>query len=156
MTYFFLDYFIKKNNSNFKIDNYLIYVLLATVCDVMPLRKINKIIASNVIKNFRINDNVVFKFIFNQLGLNRQFSIDDLGFLIGPIINSGGRLGFSNYGTELLTTDDPKLIQKRSIELIKLNEKRKILEQNILDEIDYEKINKQNQKVIIYYDANIN
>ena len=156
LTYFFLDYFIKKNNSNFKIDNYLIYVLLATVCDVMPLRKINKIIASNVIKNFRINDNAVFKFIFDQLGLNKQFSIDDLGFLIGPIINSGGRLGFSNYGTELLTTDDPKLIQKRSIELIKLNEKRKILEQNILDEIDYEKINKQNQKVIIYYDANIN
>ena len=156
LTYFFLDYFIKKNNSNFKIDNYLIYVLLATVCDVMPLRKINKIIASNVIKNFRINDNAVFKFIFDQLGLNKKFSIDDLGFLIGPIINSGGRLGFSNYGTELLTTDDPKLIQKRSIELIKLNEKRKILEQNILDEIDYEKINKQNQKVIIYYDANIN
>ena len=156
LTYFFLDYFIKKNNSNFKIDNYLIYVLLATVCDVMPLRKINKIIASNVIKNFRINDNAVFKFIFNQLGLNKKFSIDDLGFLIGPIINSGGRLGFSNYGTELLTTDDPKLIQKRSIELIKLNEKRKILEQNILDEIDYEKINKQNQKVIIYYDVNIN
>ena len=156
LTYFFLDYFIKKNNSNFKIDNYLIYVLLATVCDVMPLRKINKIIASNVIKNFRINDNAVFKFIFDQLGLNKQFSIDDLSFLIGPIINSGGRLGFSNYGTELLTTDDPKLIQRRSIELIKLNEKRKILEQNILDEIDYEKINKQNQNVIIYYDANIN
>ena len=156
LTYFFLDYFIKKNNSNFKIDNYLIYVLLATVCDVMPLRKINKIIASNVIKNFKINNNAAFKFIFDQLGLNKQFSIDDLGFLIGPIINSGGRLGFSNYGTELLTTDDPKLIQKRSIELIKLNEKRKILEQNILDEIDYEKINKQNQKVIIYYDANIN
>ena len=156
LTYFFLDYLIKSIGSDFKINNYLIFVLLATVCDVMPLRKINKIIASNVIKNFKINDNTVFKFIFKQLSLNKKLSIDDLGFLIGPIINSGGRLGFSNYGTELLTTDDPKLIQKRSIELIKLNEKRKILEQNILDEIDYEKINKQNQKVIIYYDANIN
>ena len=156
LTYFFLDYLIKSIGSDFKINNYLIFVLLATVCDVMPLRKINKIIASNVIKGFKINDNPVFKFIFEQLSLNKKLSIDDLGFLIGPIINSGGRLGFSNYGTELLTTDDPKLIQKRSIELIKLNEKRKILEQNILDEIDYEKINKQNQKVIIYYDANIN
>ena len=156
LTYFFLDYLIKSIGSDFKINNYLIFVLLATVCDVMPLRKINKIIASNVIKGFKINDNGVFKFIFEQLSLNKKLSIDDLGFLIGPIINSGGRLGFSNYGTELLTTDDPKLIQKRSIELIKLNEKRKILEQNILDEIDYEKINKQNQKVIIYYDANIN
>ena len=86
------------------------------------------------------NDNGVFKFIFEQLSLNKKLSIDDLGYLIGPIINSGGRLGFSNYGVELLTTDSLKLIKKRSIELIKLNEKRKLLEQNILDQIDYEKI----------------
>ena len=79
-----------------------------------------------------------------------------MGFLIGPIINSGGRLGFSNYGVELLTTDNFKLIKKRSIELIKLNEKRKLLEQNILDQINYDKINKNNDKVIIYYNTNLN
>ena len=156
LTYFFLDYLIKTIGSDFKINNYLIFVLLATVCDVMPLRKINKIIASNVIKGFKINDNAIFKFIFEQLNLNKKLSIDDLGYLIGPIINSGGRLGFSNYGVELLTTDNLKLIKKRSIELIKLNEKRKLLEQNILDQIDYEKINKNNNKVIIYYNANLN
>jgi len=156
LTYFFLDYLIKSIGSDFKINNYLIFVLLATVCDVMPLRKINKIIASNVIKEFKINDNPVFKFIFKQLSLNKKLSIDDLGYLIGPIINSGGRLGFSNYGVELLTTDNLKLIKKRSIELIKLNEKRKLLEQNILDQINYEKINKNNDKVIIYYNANLN
>jgi len=156
LTYFFLDYLIKSIGSNFKINNYLIFVLLATVCDVMPLRKINKIIASNVIKGFKINDNPVFKFIFEQLSLNKKLSIDDLGFLIGPIINSGGRLGFSNYGVELLTTDNLKLIKKRSIELIKLNEKRKILEQNILDQINYDKINKNNDNVIIYYNTNLN
>ena len=70
LTYFFLDYLIKSIGSDFKINNYLIFVLLATVCDVMPLRKINKIIASNVIKGFKINDNPVFKFIFEQLSLN--------------------------------------------------------------------------------------
>ena len=156
LTYFFLDYLIKNMGSDYKINNYLIFVLLATVCDVMPLRKINKIIASNVIKKFKINDNAVFKFIFEQLSLNKKLSIDDLGFLIGPIINSGGRLGFSNYGVELLTTDNLKLIKKRSIELIKLNEKRKLLEQNILDQIDYEKISKNNNNVIIYYNANLN
>ena len=156
LTYFFLDYFIKKTNSNFKISNYLIYVLLATVCDVMPLRKINKIIASNVIKNFKISDNIMFKFIFDQFGIKKKLSIDDLGYLIGPIINSGGRLGFSNYAIELLTTDDPKLIQNRSIELIKLNEKRKIIEQNILNNIDFKKISEKKQNVIIYYNSSIN
>ncbi|MDA9767824.1 single-stranded-DNA-specific exonuclease RecJ [Candidatus Pelagibacter sp.] len=156
LTYFFLDYLIKSTGSNFKINNYLIFVLLATICDVMPLRKINKVIASNVIKGFKINDNPVFKFIFEQLSLNKKLSIDDLGFLIGPIINSGGRLGFSNYGVELLTTDNLKLIKKRSIQLIKLNEKRKLLEQNILDQINYDKINKNNDNVIIYYNTNLN
>ena len=38
LTYFFLDILIAKMNSNFKLVNYLIYVLLATVSDVMPLR----------------------------------------------------------------------------------------------------------------------
>jgi single-stranded-DNA-specific exonuclease len=156
LTYFFLDYVIKKTGSKFKIENYLIFVLLAIVCDVMPLRKINKIIASNVIKNFTIKDNPVFKFIFNLLNINRKLSIDDLGYLVGPIINSGGRLGFSNYGVELLTTDDPKLIQKLSIKLIKLNEKRKFLEQNLLNEINYKKVNKINKNIIIYYNANMN
>ena len=42
----------------------------------MPLRKINKIIASNVIKNFKINDNAVFKFIFEQLSLKKKLSIE--------------------------------------------------------------------------------
>jgi single-stranded-DNA-specific exonuclease len=156
LTYFFLDYLIKKTGSDFKITNYLIYVLLATICDVMPLRKINRIIALNVIKNFKIKDNSVFKFIFDQLGLNKKLTIDDLGYLIGPIINSGGRLGFSNYGVELLTTNDSRLMQRRSIELIKLNEKRKLLEKNLLDEIDYEKINKNNKNVIIHYNPNMN
>ena len=62
----------------------------------MPLRKFNKILAHNVIRNFKIKNNLAFKTIFNQLGLKKKLTVDDLGFLIGPIINSGGRLGFSS------------------------------------------------------------
>jgi len=40
--------------------------------------------------------------------------------------------------------------------LIKLNNKRKIIEQNIIDEIDFEKIKKENKQVIIYYKNNLN
>jgi single-stranded-DNA-specific exonuclease len=155
LTYFFIDILIKKTNSNFKLTNLIIYVLLATICDVMPLRKINKTIASNVIKNYTIEDNTAFKVIFNQLDIKKKLSIDDLGYLIGPIINSGGRLGFSSYGTELLASKDPTIIKKRSIELIKLNNKRKELEKNILNEIDFEKIKNENKHVIIYYNKNI-
>ena len=156
LTYFFLDILIKKTASSFKLSNFLIYVLLANICDVMPLRKINKIIASNVLRDFRLKDNFAINFIFNQLGINKKLTIDDLGYLIGPIINSGGRLGYSNYGTELLSSDNPIIIKKNSINLIKLNERRKRIEKNILNEINFKKIKKENKNIIVYYNSKIN
>ena len=128
---------------------------MATICDVMPLRKINKIIAINTIKDFNIKDYAAFNFIFNQYDIKKKISIEDLGFLIGPIINAGGRLNYSNYGVELLSSDNQEIIKKKSIELINLNNKRKKIEQNILNSIDFEKIKKENNNVIIYQDNNI-
>jgi single-stranded-DNA-specific exonuclease len=52
-----------------------------------------------------------------------------------------------NYGVELLSTDNLKIIKDRANKLIKLNNKRKIIEQNILDEIDFEKIKNENKKL---------
>jgi len=151
LTYFFIDKVVQKTKSKFKLSDFLIYVLLATVCDVMPLRKFNKIIASNVIKNFKLEHNLPFKVIFNKFNLKKKLTIDDLGFLIGPIINSGGRLGFSNYGTELLISDNLDILENKSEQLINLNNKRKKLEKNILSKIDFKKLNIGNKNVIIYY-----
>ena len=156
LTYFFLDNLIKKMNSDFKLSNYLIYVLLATVCDVMPLRKINKIIAHNAIKNFNTKNNKALSFIFEQHSIKRKITVEDLGFLIGPIINAGGRLNCSKYGVELLSSDDHKVIKDRSLKLINLNNKRKKIEQNILHEIDFEKIKREDKDVIVYYKNNLN
>ncbi|MDA8706223.1 DHH family phosphoesterase, partial [Candidatus Pelagibacter bacterium] len=140
ITYFFIDIIIQKKKSNFKISNFLIYVLLATICDVMPMRKINKIIAHNAIDNFNIKNHIALNYIFDQYNLKKKLTIEDLGFLIGPIINAGGRLNYSKYGVELLSTDDLEIIKDRAKKLIYLNDKRKIIEQDILDEIDFEKI----------------
>ena len=156
LTYFFVDILVKKKRSNFNLSKYLIYVLLATVCDVMPLRKINKIIASNALNDFNLNKNFVFKYIFDQLGIKRNFTINDLGFIVGPIINAGGRLGNSNLGAKLLLSNDKKEIKKISNKLIELNEKRKKIEKKSLNEIDYKKIKKENKDVIIYHDNNLN
>ena len=155
LTYLFIDTVIQKTKSKFKLSDFLIYVLLASICDVMPLRKFNKILASNVIRNFEIKNNLAFKTIFNQLGLKKKLAVDDLGFLIGPIINSGGRLGFSSLGTELLTSDNTITLQKKTSELINLNNKRKKLEKNILNEINFKNISKENKNVIIYYNNTI-
>ena len=156
LTYFFLEIVIKKIKSNFEISNFLIYVLLATVCDVMPLRKINKIIANYTIKNFVIEKNIAIKSLFDLLGLKKKLTIDDLGYLIGPIINSGGRLGYSSYGTELLSSNDISLVSKKANQLIKLNNKRKEIEKKILDKIDFEEIKNQRKNIIILKDSVIN
>jgi len=156
LTYFFIDILIKKTKSNFILSNFLIFVLLATICDVMPLRKINKIIARNTIENFDLKDNTVFNYIFDYYKLKKKITVDDLGFLIGPIINAGGRLNHSKYGVELLSTDDHSIIKDRLIKLINLNNIRKGIEKDILDEIDFEKIKKENKNVIIYYKDNLN
>jgi single-stranded-DNA-specific exonuclease len=156
LTYFFIEILIKETKSNFKLSNFLIYVLLATICDVMPLRKINKIIAINTINNFKLKNNLVINYLFELFNLKKKLTIDDLGFLIGPIINAGGRLNKSNYAVELLSSDKLEIIKDRSNKLINLNNKRKIIEKNILDEIDFQKIKEENKNVIIYYKNNLN
>ncbi len=156
LTYFFIDILIKKNKSNFRLSNFLIYVLLATICDVMPLRKINKIIARNTLNNFNLKNSPALSYIFDQYNLKKKITVDDLGFLIGPIINAGGRLNCSKYGVELLTSNKEEIIKDRSNKLIDLNNKRKKIEQDILNEIDFEKIKKENKNVIIYYRNNLN
>ena len=156
LAYFFLDYLTKKIKCTIKMSNYLIYVLLATVCDVMPLRKLNRLMALVALKNFDINKNLAFKEIFFLNDKKNKLNINDLGYLIGPILNAGGRLGKSSYASELLSSDNLDIIKFRSIELIKLNDKRKKIEALILDEIDFQKIEIENKDVIIYYNPNIN
>ena len=156
LVYFFLDLLSKKIKSKIIISDYLIYVLLATVCDVMPLRNLNRLIAINVLKNFDVNKNLAFNELFTLNNRTNTLNINDLGYLIGPILNAGGRLGKSTYASELLSSDNLEIINDRSNELIKLNNKRKEIEALILDEIDFDKIENENKDVIVYYSPNIN
>ena len=156
LSYFFLDLLIKKIKSQIKISNYLIYVLLATVCDVMPLRKLNRIIAINALKNFDITQNIALNALFTLSNKKNKININDLGYLIGPILNAGGRLGKSNYATEFLSSNNHEIITNRLNDLIKLNNKRKEIETLILNDIDFKKIEEENKDVIIYYNPNIN
>ena len=156
LVYFFLDLLSQRINSKFKISDFLIYVLLATVCDVMPIRKINRLIALTALRNFNLNNNMAFNELFNLNNKKNKLNINDLGYLIGPILNAGGRLGKSNYATDLLSSNNFKCINSKSKELIKLNTKRKEFEKLILKEIDFQKIEKENKDVIIYYNTSIN
>jgi single-stranded-DNA-specific exonuclease len=156
LVYFFLDSLSKKIKNKIQISDYLIYVLLATVCDVMPIRKINRLIALTVLKNFKIEKNIAFKELFNLTKKNNKLNINDLGYLIGPILNAGGRLGKSSYASELLSSNNLEIVNIKCNELIKLNNKRKEIESIIINEINFKKIENENKDVIIYFNPNIN
>jgi single-stranded-DNA-specific exonuclease len=156
LVYFFLDLLSKKIKSKLNISNYLIYVLLATVCDVMPLRKLNRLIALTVLKKFDVNNNIVLKELFKLSNKTSKLNINDLGYLIGPILNAGGRLGKSSYASELLSSDKLNVVNIKCSELFKLNNKRKEIETLIIKEIDFKEIENRNKEIIIYYKSNLN
>ena len=156
LTYFFLDILAHKIKCEINLRKNLIYVLLATISDVMPLRKLNRLIAKTALNEFNFNENQVFKELYKLINKKNKINIDDLGDLIGPILNSGGRLGKSSYATELLTSDNNNSICQKSLALIALNEKRKKIEASILRNINFDEIEKENKDIIFYYKPNIN
>ncbi|WP_440911866.1 single-stranded-DNA-specific exonuclease RecJ [Candidatus Pelagibacter sp.] len=150
LTYWFIDLFIKSYKFQNSLKGFSIFVLLATVADVMPMRDINKIFAKQVIENFDINKNPVIKYIFKFFKIKKKIEIDDLGYKIAPLFNSAGRIENANQIIELLTTNSEELIIKIINKINKLNEKRKILEKNILDELNTKKIENQKGVITIY------
>jgi len=156
LTYFFLEILTHKLSCKINLRKYLIYVLLATVCDVMPLRKLNRLISITALQEFDVKNNYFIKKIYELSNKKNKININDLGYLIGPILNAGGRLGKANYATELLSTSSHRIIDTRSKELITLNNKRKKIESYILKSIDFKQIENENKDVIVFYDRNMN
>ena len=148
LTYFFIDLYIKKTKSNIDFKLYLTYVLIATVCDVMPLRKMNRLIAIKVLKSFNIKNYYVLNKIFELKEIKRPLTIEDFGYLIGPILNSAGRLKDPNIVVELIINENKKIKEKIIKDLILLNEKRKKVELNMIKEFDFNKIRNSNNVII--------
>ena len=150
LTYWFIDIFIKSYKIHNSLKNFEIFVLLATVADVMPMRGLNKIFAKHVLENFDINKNPIIKYIFKLFKIKKKLEIDDLGYKIAPLFNSAGRLENADQIIELLTTNSEELIIKIINRINKLNEKRKFLEKKILDELNTKTIESQKGIIIIY------
>lgn len=106
---------------------FLEFVAIATVCDVMALTDENRIYVREGLKKLRATDNVGLRALLRAAGLDdgRALNSFHLGFVIGPCINATGRLESAERGLRLLCSDNMEEAEKLAEELISLNETRK-------------------------------
>src|SRR6056300_358254 len=150
LTYLLIDLYIKLNKEKILLERELIYVLLATVADVMPIRGVNKILAKQILSKFDSEKNFIIKNILKFLYIKKKLELNELGYKIAPLINAAGRLSNANQIVELFTTESNNRILEILENVNKLNEKRKLIENQILNDLELEKLNNKNGIIFIY------
>src|SRR5205085_471956 len=90
-----------------KLIELLDLVALGTVADVAQLRGLNRAFVTQGLKVMAGGRNIGLVALGRAARLNRAQECRDLGFALGPRINAGGRVGKSDLGVRLLTTEDP-------------------------------------------------
>ena len=115
--------------------NYLDLVSLGTVCDVVPLVGLNRAIVKQGLKVFKFKRNLGLKTLIDICRIESNPSIYHLGYLLGPRINAGGRVGKCSHGANLLLDKDPKNSFKLASELDLYNKERQMLEKDLLNKI---------------------
>lgn len=106
---------------------------LGTLCDVVPLRDVNRAIVSQGLKVMNRWSHAGMKALADVGGLTGSPSAYHLGFVLGPRINAGGRVGKADLGARLLSSDDPAQCAEIAAELDALNAERKQIEADVLD-----------------------
>lgn len=111
-------------------------VALGTVADVAHLRGLNRAFVAQGLKVMGGRRNIGLAALIEASRLNRAPLCSDLGFALGPRINAGGRVGKSDLGVRLLTTQNRDEARAIAAELDRLNEERRAIEAQVQEEAE--------------------
>jgi single-stranded-DNA-specific exonuclease len=111
-------------------------VALATVADVAPLTGLNRAFVAKGLTLMQARGRPGLRALCDVAGLLSAPTPYHLGFLIGPRINAGGRIGDATLGARLLTLSDPVEAQRLAEELDRLNRERQELERAALEDAE--------------------
>ena len=103
-------------------------VALATVADVVPLTGLNRAFVRQGLAIMKSRRRVGLAALLDSAGLAGAPESWHLGYLVGPRINAGGRIGDAALGSRLLLTEDPVQAAKLAAELDRLNRERQAIE----------------------------
>lgn len=108
-------------------------VALGTICDVVPLQGLNRALVSQGLKIFAKRSNAGIAAICDVARLDEPPATYHAGFVIGPRINAGGRVGESALGSQILTQSDPIICAAIAQKLDGYNAERQAIEASVLE-----------------------
>lgn len=124
-------------------------VALGTVADVAHLRGLNRAFVAQGLKVMGGRRNIGLAALIEASRLNRAPLCSDLGFALGPRINAGGRVGKSDLGVRLLTTQNRDEARAIAAELDRLNEERRAIEAQVQEEAEEMLAGQHNRSVAL-------
>ena len=127
-------FYQEKKISEPKLMQLLDLVALGTVCDVMPLTGVNRAFVAQGLKVLKARENLGLRAICDLAGLDEEPNSYHLGFILGPRINAGGRVGKSDLGARILSSEDESEVQEIAMQLEEFNKQRKEIETKIQEE----------------------
>ena len=107
---------------------FLDLVALGTVADVVPLKGLNRAFVAKGLVALRRRDNPGLTALMDIARVGGPPEPWHLGFLLGPRINAGGRIGRATLGVDLLLQEDPSECARLAAELDRLNRERQAIE----------------------------
>jgi len=113
-------------------------VALGTVCDVVPLKGLNRAYVTRGLAVMHRRGNYGLTALSDAARVSGKPAPYHLGFLIGPRINAGGRIGDAALGARLLTTEDPHEAREIAARLDQLNSERQAMEAAMLEQASAE------------------
>jgi single-stranded-DNA-specific exonuclease len=107
-------------------------VALGTVCDVVPLTGINRALVAQGLRVARRRSNIGLAALADAARVGESLDAYHLGYILGPRVNAGGRVGAADLGSILLATEDSLLARDIAQRLDVLNAERREIEARVL------------------------
>jgi single-stranded-DNA-specific exonuclease len=128
--------FYEKRYTEPNLLKWLDLVALGTVCDVVSLTGLNRAFVAQGLKIMEARQNQGIAALAEVAGARREMDTYTAGFLLGPRINAGGRVGRSDMGARLLSLEDEQEVIGYAQRLNDLNHERRALEKEVLAEAE--------------------
>ncbi|SJZ51518.1 exonuclease RecJ [Enhydrobacter aerosaccus] len=109
-------------------------VALGTVADVVPLTGLNRALVRQGLRVMADRSNAGLAALADVARLREPPGAYHLGFMLGPRVNAGGRVGQADLGARLLSSDDPHEVAALALRLDELNAERRAIERQVLDQ----------------------